>query len=63
MPPLPKKKHSSKRKGGRNAHNGIKPASLSTCPQCQAPRMPHRACSNCGTYNGRDVTKSDQAIG
>ena len=62
MPPLPKKKHSSKRKGGRNAHNAIKPASLSTCPQCQAPRMPHRACSICGTYNGRDVTKSDQAV-
>ncbi|KAA1286233.1 MAG: 50S ribosomal protein L32 [SAR202 cluster bacterium] len=62
MPPLPKKKHSSKRKGGRNAHNAIKPASLSTCPQCQAPRMPHRACSICGTYNGRNVTKSDQAV-
>ena len=62
MPPLPKKKHSSKRKGGRNAHNAIKPATLSTCPQCQAPRMPHRACSICGTYNGRNVTKSDQAV-
>ena len=62
MPPLPKKKHSSKRKGGRNAHNAITPASLSTCPQCQAPRMPHRACSICGTYNGRNVTKSDQAV-
>ena len=62
MTPLPKKKHSSKRKGGRNAHNAIKPASLSTCPQCQAPRMPHRACSICGTYNGRNVTKSDQAV-
>ena len=62
MPPLPKKKHSSKRKGGRNAHNAIKPASLSTCPQCQAPRMPHRACSICGTYNGRNVTKSDHAV-
>ena len=62
MPPLPKKKHSSKRKGGRNAHNAIKPASLSTCPQCQAPRMPHRACAICGTYNGRNVTKSDQAV-
>jgi ribosomal protein L32 len=24
--------------------------------------MPHRACSICGTYNGRNVTKSDQAV-
>jgi len=58
MPPLPKKKHSKKRKGGRNAHNGIKPVSLSTCPQCHIPRMPHRACEECGTYNGRQVTSS-----
>lgn len=60
MPPLPKKKHSSKRKGGRNAHNALKKVSLSTCPQCQSPRMPHRACSACGTYNGREVISSGQ---
>ncbi|MAP36784.1 MAG: 50S ribosomal protein L32 [Chloroflexota bacterium] len=60
MPPLPKKKHSSKRKGGRNAHRAIKPASLSTCPQCHSPRMPHRACSECGTYNGRSVIETAQ---
>jgi|TARA_B100000686_G_scaffold165232_1_gene172888 large subunit ribosomal protein L32 len=55
MPPLPKKKHSSKRKGGRNAHRGIKPPSLSKCPQCPSLRMPHRACPDCGYYNGREV--------
>ena len=60
MPPLPKKKHSSKRKGGRNAHRGIKPMTLSVCPQCRAPRLPHRACVECGTYNGRNVISSKE---
>ncbi|MBA13504.1 MAG: 50S ribosomal protein L32 [SAR202 cluster bacterium] len=57
MPPLPKKKHSSKRKGGRNAHRGIKPVTLSSCPepQCSSYRLPHRVCPECGVYNGRNV--------
>ena len=25
------------------------------CPQCKSPKLPHRACSNCGTYKGREV--------
>ena len=25
------------------------------CPNCGAPRMPHRACKACGMYNGREV--------
>ena len=58
MPPLPKKKHSRKRKGGRNAHNGIRPGPISRCPQCQSPRLPHRVCPDCGLYNGRDVLKT-----
>ena len=61
MPPLPKKKHSRSRKGGRGAHFGIKPPSLSRCPQCQRARLPHRVCSDCGFYNGREVIVKDIA--
>ena len=25
------------------------------CPQCSAVILPHRACGNCGYYNGRAV--------
>jgi large subunit ribosomal protein L32 len=25
------------------------------CPQCKSPKLPHTACSVCGTYNGRQV--------
>ena len=62
MPPLPKKKHSKKRKGGRTAHFGIKPALLSECPQCHSTRLPHRVCPTCGHYNGRQVVSKDEAV-
>jgi large subunit ribosomal protein L32 len=28
-------------------------ATLTTCPQCQANKLPHTACPTCGTYKGR----------
>ena len=55
MPPLPKKKHSKKRKGGRTAHFGLRRVTLSDCPQCRLPKLPHRACPECNYYNGRQV--------
>ena len=59
MPPLPKKKHSRKRKGGRTAHFGIKGPSLSRCPRCLRARLPHRVCVHCNYYNGREVIASE----
>lgn len=59
MPPLPKKKHSKKRKGGRTAHFGMKPVTVSECSQCHSPKLPHRICPTCGYYNGRQVVNSD----
>jgi large subunit ribosomal protein L32 len=55
MPPLPKKKHSRGRKGGRDAHSALTRVNTSTCPSCGAARLPHRACPDCGNYNGRQV--------
>ncbi|MDP6302139.1 MAG: 50S ribosomal protein L32 [SAR202 cluster bacterium] len=62
MPPLPKKKHSKKRQGGRSAHFGMKRTTLSQCPQCRSARPPHRVCPNCGYYNGREVVPSEPPI-
>ena len=38
------------RKSGQN-----KPL-VQTCPNCGAPRIPHRVCMACGFYNGAQVT-------
>ncbi|MEK7601589.1 MAG: 50S ribosomal protein L32 [Patescibacteria group bacterium] len=51
--------------GKRRSHHGLQKARVSTCA-CGALRQSHRACPNCGKYNGRvtiDVvarTKRDQ---
>ncbi len=52
---LPKKKVSRARRGGRRAHQHLTVPTLMTCPQCQARKMTHHVCPNCGTYNGRQV--------
>jgi large subunit ribosomal protein L32 len=39
----------------RRAHDALRAPNLSSCPDCGEPRLPHRACSSCGRYNGRQV--------
>ena len=55
MSPLPKRKRSKARKRSRRAHSAVAIKSLSPCPNCHSPRLPHRACTVCGTYAGREV--------
>ncbi len=55
MPPLPKRRTSHARQGERRRHLGIKAPTLVPCPQCREPRLPHRVCPNCGSYNGRTI--------
>lgn len=51
----PKRRHSNTRTRLRRAHDFLKPPSLSTCSQCGAMIMPHRACPECGYYKGKQV--------
>lgn len=51
----PVKRHSKSRRNMRRAHDFLTPPATSVCPQCNEPKMPHRACPNCGTYKGREV--------
>jgi len=52
---VPKKKMSRSRTRRRKAHWKVVGPRLSTCPRCRSPKLPHRACTNCGTYRGREV--------
>jgi len=53
--PNPKHKISKARRDKRRAHHSLPVPSLSVCPQCREPKLPHRVCLNCGTYKGREV--------
>jgi large subunit ribosomal protein L32 len=53
--PNPVKRHSKTRRNMRRAHDFLTPPAASVCPQCNEPKLPHRACKNCGTYKGREV--------
>jgi large subunit ribosomal protein L32 len=52
---VPKKKTTRSRKGTRRAHLALKQINFSICPQCKQLVLPHRICSNCGYYKGREV--------
>lgn len=51
----PVKRHSRTRRNMRRAHDFLTAPTTTACPQCGEPKLPHRACSNCGTYKGREV--------
>ncbi|MCH6567099.1 MAG: 50S ribosomal protein L32 [Nitrospinae bacterium] len=52
---VPKRRHSRARRNKRRTHQKLTAPTLTTCPQCNEPKQPHRACPNCGTYRGRPV--------
>ena len=53
---VPKRKVSQARRDKRrSSHWKLEIPGVVTCPKCGAPRLPHRACKACGTYNGRQV--------
>lgn len=55
--PVPAHRRSRTRKRLKKRHVALKKTKLATCPKCQKPVWPHRACSFCGAYNNRQVLK------
>lgn len=58
--PVPKRKKSRSTTRHRKSQWKLSVPSKSTCPQCHAPKAPHRACGKCGHYKGREVVEIDQ---
>ena len=55
---VPKRKVSKARRDKRRANWKLDLPGMAKCPQCQEIKAPHKACSNCGYYNGRQVLKT-----
>ncbi|MBU1006166.1 MAG: 50S ribosomal protein L32 [Candidatus Omnitrophica bacterium] len=58
--PLPKRRHSNSRQGKRRGSQKIHVPNVSVCPNCKAPKLPHRVCLACGYYKGRQVVQVKQ---
>lgn len=58
-----RRKTSSRRDMRRSQHDKVSRPNISPCPNCSAPMIPHRVCSACGHYGGREVIPQSQDQG
>jgi large subunit ribosomal protein L32 len=56
---VPKKKMSRSRTRRRKSQWKLRAPRTGRCPQCNAAKLPHRACPECGTYKGREMLPLD----
>ena len=58
---VPKQKNSKARGRKRRTHYKLCAPTISTCSECQEPKLPHTACPECGVYKGRNMkVKADE---
>ncbi|MBI4118387.1 MAG: 50S ribosomal protein L32 [Parcubacteria group bacterium] len=48
-------RHTRSHTGNRRSHHALKRPPLAVCSNCNAKRLQHHACLNCGMYRGRKV--------
>lgn len=58
----PKRRHSKARRDKRRAHDALGQPATSLCPECGEAKLPHRACSHCGQYRGRQVLAGTETL-
>ncbi|MFH1668022.1 MAG: 50S ribosomal protein L32 [Candidatus Komeilibacteria bacterium] len=54
---VPKKRRTSGSRKRRSSHNALKASNLKKCSKCGVAKLPHHACSKCGSYKGKEVLK------
>jgi len=52
---VPKRRMSRSNTRSRRSQWKAAAPTLVDCPRCRQPKLPHTACSVCGTYNDRQV--------
>jgi large subunit ribosomal protein L32 len=60
---VPKQKQSHSRTNKRRSTHKVSAPTYNSCPQCHAPRLPHRVCPECGHYAGRQVVTESSEEG
>ena len=60
----PKRRHSKSRTRKRRAkyYNSIDLPQMMDCPNCDTPKVMHRACPQCGHYRGRQVVEPEDDL-
>nr|WP_308565450.1 50S ribosomal protein L32 [uncultured Peptostreptococcus sp.] len=57
---VPKRRTSkSKTKMRRASNSKMVLTGFVECPQCHEPKLPHRVCLSCGSYDGKEVVSVD----
>ncbi len=57
---LPKRRTSKSRRDKRRTGKSLTAPSVSTCPDCGEPALPHHACPICGSYKGRKAVQTKE---
>jgi large subunit ribosomal protein L32 len=57
---VPKRRTARARQGKRRSHQHVKPLQIQYCTECNEPVLPHRVCTNCGHYQGREVVQMEE---
>ena len=57
---VPFRRTSKTKKRMRRTHLKKEVGALTTCPKCGATIRPHRACTKCGNYAGKEVLKTEK---
>ncbi len=58
---VPRNRTSNSKKNMRRSHHAKKPVSTQACGQCGKTAQPHRICSHCGYYKGKQVLKTKES--
>ncbi|MDQ3767815.1 MAG: 50S ribosomal protein L32 [Actinomycetota bacterium] len=56
---VPKRRKTGSKMRMRRAHWRVSAPTYSSCPQCRESKLPHRVCSNCGYYAGRQAVETE----
>ncbi|QTD53930.1 50S ribosomal protein L32 [Sulfidibacter corallicola] len=56
----PKRRTSHSRQGKRRSHHALTASATTTCSNCGAIARPHRVCSSCGWYGGKQVAAVEE---